>query len=243
MNDSATFTGSLTWVSHSTTLLVTPGGRRILVDGFVDSCPTTPARLKGDGLGALDAILVTHGHGDHLADVVAHQRRTGATVAGMVELMGWFGTQGIDEAKLVGFNKGGTIDAAPGVRATLVHAQHSSSAPDGTYVGEAAGFVVTLEDDYRIYFAGDTNVFGDMRIIRDLYRPDFAVLPIGGHFTMDPREAAMAVELLGVREVLGVHWGTFPPLTGTPAQLADLVSELDVVVHDVAPGGVVGGGA
>ncbi|MCW2960680.1 MAG: hydrolase [Thermoleophilia bacterium] len=237
------FSGTLTWVGHSTFLLITPGGRRILFDPFIEDNPTAGAQFRGDGVGEVDLILVSHGHGDHLGDVVAQQARTGAQVAGMVELLGWFGTQGVPADKRIAFNKGGTIEPFEGVRVTMVHAQHSSSAPDGTYVGEAAGFVVELEDGYRIYFAGDTNVFGDMRIIGELYMPDLAILPIGGHYTMDPREAAMAAELLGVPDVVGMHWGTFPPLTGTPQQLAALLSEVHVTVHELEPGDSLRGGA
>jgi L-ascorbate metabolism protein UlaG (beta-lactamase superfamily) len=229
------FDGTLTWVGHSCFLLETGQGTRVLFDPFVESGPTTPDSLKGDGLGELDLILVSHGHGDHNADVVAHQQRTGAIVAGMVELMGWFGGQGIPDDKRIDFNKGGTIETC-GLRITMVDAKHSSSAPDGTYVGEPAGFVVELENGYRIYFAGDTTVFGDMALIGELYAPDLALLPIGDHYTMGPREAAKALELLGTKDVIGMHWGTFPPLVGRPVQLRELVAPLGVSVHDLQPG-------
>jgi L-ascorbate metabolism protein UlaG (beta-lactamase superfamily) len=153
----------------------------------------------------------------------------------MVELMGWFGSKGIAQDKLIDFNKGGTIEVA-GLRVTMVDAKHSSSAPDGTYVGEPAGFVVELENGYRIYFAGDTTVFGDMALIGELYAPDLALLPIGDHYTMGPREAAKALELLGTKDVIGMHWGTFPPLVGRPVQLRELVAPLGVSVHDLQPG-------
>lgn len=228
-------TARITWIGHSTFLLQTGAGQRILLDCFVDSCPTAPVELTGANLGELDAILLTHGHADHVADVVAHQQRTGARVAGMVELMHWFtGTAGLAEDAAVEFNKGGTIDIA-GVQVTMTHAQHSSSTPDGTYAGEAAGLVVRLADGFTIYHAGDTNVFGDMALIRELYAPDLAILPIGGHYTMGPREAALAIDLLQVDQVIGCHWGTFPPLTGRPAQLAQLVPDT-VTVHQLEVG-------
>jgi L-ascorbate metabolism protein UlaG (beta-lactamase superfamily) len=230
-----TFEGRLTWVGHSTFLLETGTGERVLLEGFVDSCPTTPDALKGDGLGDLDLILVSHGHEDHVADVVAHQQRTGAKVAGMVELMGWFGRNGIDNEHLIDFNKGGTIEAA-GLRITMVDAKHSASAPDGSYAGEPAGFIIELANGYCIYFAGDTTVFGDMALIGELHAPDLAMLPIGGRYTMDPPLAAKAIHLLGVREVIGMHWGTFAPLTGHPAHLAKLVANHGVVVHELEPG-------
>jgi L-ascorbate metabolism protein UlaG (beta-lactamase superfamily) len=234
----AHFDGRLTWIGHSTFLLETGKGTRILLEGFVDSCPSTPGELKGDGLGDLDLILVSHAHGDHLADVATHQKRTGAKVAGMVELMGWFeAKQGIPGDALIDFNKGGTIEVA-GVRVTMVDAKHSSSTPDGTYAGEPAGFVIELENGYRIYHAGDTNVFGDMSLIGELYAPDLALLPIGDHYTMGPREAAKALELLGTKHVIGMHWGTFPPLVGRPTQLRELVAPVGGTVHELQPGEV-----
>ena len=220
----------ITWLGHSTFLIDTPGGKRVLVEAFVESNPRCPQPFHG--IDDLDLILVTHAHGDHAGDAVALAERSGAPVAGMVELMAWFESQGV--AQTIDFNKGGTIHVG-GISVTMTDAKHSTSTTDGTYAGEAAGFVITLEDGYRIYHAGDTSVFGDMRIIGELYRPDIAILPIGGHYTMDPVEAAYAVELLGVREVLGMHYGTYPPLKGTPAELRDLVLE-GVTVHELQPG-------
>lgn len=232
----ASFEGTLTWLGHSTFLLETGSGTRVLLEGWVDHNPATPDNFKGDGLGHIDLILVTHGHGDHVGDSVAIQERTGATIAGMVELMGWLAANGADEAKLIDFNKGGTIEAA-GLRVTMVDAKHSASAPDGSYAGEPAGFVIELENGYRIYHAGDTCVFGDMALIGELYAPDLALLPIGDHYTMDPRQAAKALELLGTKDVLGMHYGTFPPLVGRPAHLRELVAtQLDVSVHELQPG-------
>jgi L-ascorbate metabolism protein UlaG (beta-lactamase superfamily) len=233
----ATFKGKLTWVGHGTFLLETGSGTRVLLDAFVDSCPTTPDALKGEGLGSLDLILLTHAHGDHVADVASHQSRTGAKVAGMVELMDWLNQQGIDQDSTIDFNKGGTIEVA-GLRITMVDAKHSSSTVDGTYAGEPAGFVIELENGYRIYFAGDTTVFGDMQLIGELYAPDLALLPIGDHYTMGPREAAKALELLGTKDVIGMHWGTFPPLVGRPAALRELVAPHGVTVHELQPGEV-----
>ncbi|MCB0878890.1 MAG: metal-dependent hydrolase [Thermoleophilia bacterium] len=231
----AEFDGTLTWVGHSTFLLETGAGTRVLLEGFVDNCPTTPDSLKGDGLGDLDLILVTHGHVDHVADAAAHSARTGAPIAGMVELMGWFGRQGVPDDRRIDFNKGGTIEVA-GLRITMVDAKHSASAPDGSYAGEPAGFVIELENGYRIYHAGDTTVFGDMALIAELHAPDLALLPIGDHYTMSPRLAAKAVELLRVKHVIGMHWGTFPPLVGRPQQLKELVGASGVTVHELQPG-------
>ena len=139
--------------------------------------------------------------------------------------------QGVPDDKLVGFNKGGTVEIG-GAHVTMTHAFHSSSAPDGTYTGEPAGFVFHL-GDADVYIAGDTAVFGDMALIAELYSPTVAVLPIGDHFTMGPREAAKALELLGNPRCVPCHWGTFPILTGTPDALAALTP---AVVERIAPG-------
>jgi len=157
-------------------------------------------------------------------------------IVAQVELKGWLKGQGAQTDDLPGPNKGGTV-TAEGIKFTLTNAFHSSSADDGTYLGEAAGIVIELEDGKKIYFAGDTCVFGDMQLIGRIYAPDLAVLPIGGHFTMDPREAAVACELLGVKRVVPSHYGTFPLLAGTPDELKRLAAGVDV--QAIEPGGSV----
>jgi L-ascorbate metabolism protein UlaG (beta-lactamase superfamily) len=210
---------SLTWLGHASLRLDTADGKRIYIDPFL-SAPTTPESEKDPD--RADAIAVTHGHGDHVADVVPIHQKTGATVLGMIELMDWFTRNGVAEDKVISFNKGGTVEAA-GARFTLTHAFHSGSTPDGSYGGEPGGFVIDV-DGRRIYVAGDTNVFGDMALIARLYEPTVAVLPIGDWFTMGPKEAALALELLGNIRCLPYHWGTFPLLTGTPQALAELTT-------------------
>jgi L-ascorbate metabolism protein UlaG (beta-lactamase superfamily) len=222
---------SLTWLGHASFRLDTSDGKRSYVDPWL-SGPTTPDAEKSPE--RADAIAVTHGHGDHSSDVPKLQQQLGCPVLGMVELMAWYSKNGIDEASLIPFNKGGTVEVA-GVRFTMTNAFHSSSAPDLSYAGEAAGFVV-FADDARLYFAGDTTVFGDMALIARLYEPTVAVLPIGGHYTMSPKEAAVALELLGNPRCVPCHWGTFPQLTGTPAELAGLTS---AEVENIAPGDTV----
>ncbi len=133
-------------------------------------------------------------------------------------------------------NKGGTVEV-DGIKLTLTHAQHSSSTPDGTYAGESCGLIVELEDGFKLYFAGDTNVFGDMALIARIYEPEVAVLPIGDHYTMGPREAAVALELLGVKRCVPCHYGTFPILTGTPEQLRELAPGVEIDAPE--PGGSV----
>lgn len=228
--------GTVTWLGHATWLIETAAGTRILVDPFLVGNPACPSEFHD--VTDIDLILATHGHEDHIADLAAVAQRTGAGVGGQVELMAWLAaTQGVENT--TGFNKGGTARFG-GVAVTMVNAHHSSSmmSDEGQpiYLGEPAGFVLTLEDGFRIYIAGDTCVFGDMKIIGELYRPDLAILPIGGFYTMDPLEAAYAVRLLDVKHVLGSHYGTFPVLDGTPSQLRELVGH-GVTVHETTPGG------
>jgi len=225
---------TLTWLGHASFRMDTPGGKRVYIDPWFDNpkCPDSEKEPE-----RCDAIAVTHGHGDHLGSVVDLTKKFGPLpVVAMVELKSWLNDKGAKTDDLPGSNKGGTVKAE-GLEFTLVNAFHSSASDDGEYLGEAAGVVVKLEDERSIYFAGDTCVFGDMQLIARIYSTDVAVLPIGGHFTMDPREAAVAIELLGVQRVVPCHWGTFPLLTGTPDQLRELAS--GVQVDDVEPGGTV----
>jgi L-ascorbate metabolism protein UlaG (beta-lactamase superfamily) len=220
---------TLTWLGHASFRLDTDSGTRIYVDPWFGG-PTCPDDEKNPE--RADAVIVTHGHGDHASDAAELSQKTGAQVLGIVELGGWLSNNGVAEDKVIGFNKGGTVEAA-GVRVTLVNAFHSGSLPDGTYGGEPAGAVVRF-DGKSIYFAGDTCVFGDMALIARIYEPDVVVLPIGDHYTMGPEEAAVALELLGDPRCVPCHWGTFPLLTGTPAALRALTK---ATVEDVQPGG------
>jgi L-ascorbate metabolism protein UlaG (beta-lactamase superfamily) len=219
-------TASLTWLGHASFRLDSPAGKRLYVDPWL-SGPTVPEAEKEPE--RIDVIAVTHGHGDHAGEAAGLHERFGCFVVGMVELVGWLTGQGVAEDRAVGFNKGGTVEVE-GLRFTLTNAYHSSSAPDGTYTGEATGIVVRLEDGTTVYFAGDTCVFGDMRLIGELYEPTVAVLPVGDHYTMGPKEAAKALELLGVKRCIPCHWGTFPALQGRPEQLAELAPDVDVAL-------------
>jgi L-ascorbate metabolism protein UlaG (beta-lactamase superfamily) len=228
--------GTLTWLGHAAFMLASDRGRRIYVDPFLSGNPTTPDDEKEPD--RVDVICVTHGHGDHVGDAVElSQRFPEADVIAMVELKSWLGSKGANVGDLPGLNKGGTVEI-DGITYALVNAFHSSAAPDGTYVGEAAGLVVRLEEGRTIYFAGDTCVFGDMQLIGRLYSPSVAVLPIGDHFTMGPKEAAVALELLGAARCVPCHYGTFGLLTGTPEQLKELAPP-GVEIVDVEPGGTV----
>ena len=219
---------TLTWLGHASFRLDTDAGKRVYVDPWV-SGPTCPDAEKEPE--RADVIVVTHGHGDHSGDVIDLQRKLGCKVIGMVELMAWLSGKGLSEDDLVPFNKGGTVEIE-GIRFTMTNAFHSSSAPDLTYTGEPAGFVVRV-DGTSVYFAGDTCVFGDMQLIARLYQPQVAVLPIGDYFTMGPEEAALALELLGQPRCIPCHYGTFPALTGTPDRLAALTESL---VEKIDPG-------
>jgi L-ascorbate metabolism protein UlaG (beta-lactamase superfamily) len=225
---------SITWFGHSTFLIRTPGGRRLLFDPWFRDNPACPESLKRPP--KADVILVSHGHSDHMDDLVLAAREPGTAVVAIFELCEWLARKGIQH--VYPMNKGGSQELA-GLRVTMTDARHSSGYFEHgqmIYMGEAAGFVVRLEDGRAIYYAGDTCLFGDMRLIGELYKPDIAFLPIGDRFTMDPIAAAKACELLGVRQVVPMHWGTFPLLTGTPSALVPLVKRLGVEVLELRPG-------
>ena len=225
---------SLTWLGHASFRLDTAGGKRVYVDPWFDNPKCPDAEKDPD---RCDVIAVTHGHGDHVGSVVELSKKFGPLpIVAMVELKAWLKQQGAQTDDVPGPNKGGTVEAE-GIKFTLTNAFHSSASDDLTYLGEAAGIVVELENGTKVYFAGDTCVFGDMELIKRIYAPDVAVLPIGGHFTMDPREAAVAVELLGVKRVVPCHYGTFPLLAGTPDALRQQAPDVDV--EAVEPGGSV----
>jgi L-ascorbate metabolism protein UlaG (beta-lactamase superfamily) len=216
----------LTWLGHASFRFDSPGGKRVYVDPWLSGNPKCPDAEKEPE--RVDLIAITHGHGDHVGDAVELGQRFECPVIALVELREWLAGQGLPADMTQGPNKGGTVDV-DGIKITLTDANHSSSTNDGTYAGEPAGLVVELEDGFTLYFAGDTNVFGDMALIRRIYKPEVAVLPIGDHFTMGPREAAVALELLGVARCVPCHYGTFPLLTGTPDELRKLAPGVEVL--------------
>ena len=224
---------AITWFGHATFLLRTPGGKRVLFDPWLTGNPSCPEAMKKPP--KADLILVSHGHFDHIEDLLLCARDGGAVVVGIFELCDWLGRKGIQNTSPM--NKGGSQTVA-GLRVTMTDARHSSGYVDNgqmVYMGEPAGYVVTLEDGRSIYYSGDTCLFGDMRLIGEMYEPEIAFLPIGDRFTMDPAAAAKACEFLGVRQVVPMHWGTFPLLTGTPTELKTLVPR-GVEVLELKPG-------
>jgi L-ascorbate metabolism protein UlaG (beta-lactamase superfamily) len=224
---------TLTWLGHATFRFDTPGGKRVYIDPFLHGNPKCPESEQEPE--RVDVIALTHAHGDHLGDTVELAQKHGCTVIAPVELADWLQIKHSLE-NVLDPNKGGTVEAE-GIKFTLTNAHHSSSNNDLEYMGEPCGIVVEVEDGKKIYFAGDTCVFGDMQLIGRIYEPDLAVLPIGDHYTMGPREAAVALELLGVDRCVPCHYGTFPPLVGRPEQLRELAP--NVIVEDVEPGGSV----
>jgi len=221
--------GTLTWLGHASFRVDTPGGKRIYIDPFLNGNPKCPEGEQQPE--RVDMIGITHGHGDHVGDAIDLAKKHSCDVVAPVELADWLGQQGVE--KTHDPNKGGTV-AVDGVRFTLTNAFHSSSNNDGAYMGEPCGIVLEVEDGTKVYFAGDTCVFGDMQLIGRLYSPDVAVLPIGGHYTMDPREASVALELLGTKRCVPCHYGTFPVLKGTPQELKQLAPDVDVA--EIEPG-------
>jgi L-ascorbate metabolism protein UlaG (beta-lactamase superfamily) len=215
---------TLTWLGHAGFRL-DGSSKRVYIDPWLDN-PKFPESERN--IERIDVLALTHGHSDHSANVVELAKAHSATVVCMIEIGDWLEGQGIEAVH--GMNKGGTVDI-DGVRVTLTDARHSSSLPDGTYAGEPAGFVIDL-DGTRIYHAGDTCVFGDMQLIARLYEPEIAILPIGGYFTMDPKEAAVALELLGTKRCVPCHYGTFPALSGTPDELRKLAPGIEIIAPE-----------
>lgn len=217
----------LTWLGHATFRIETPGGTTVLVDPWVMGNPLCPESEKN--VKKVDTMLCTHGHFDHIGDAVEIAKKHNPKVVGIFELCSWMGSKGVKQAAPM--NKGGTQTVGD-IKVTMVHAVHSCGITDGdkiVYGGEACGYVIEFANGLKIYHAGDTNVFSDMQIIRELYAPEIALLPIGDHFTMGPREAAYACKLLQPKTVIPMHFGTFPALTGTPAELQKLVPQVEVV--------------
>jgi len=225
---------NVTWYGHSAFLLESPAGTKVLIDPWLENPKSPPNAVREVGA---DLILVTHGHNDHIGNTAQIAGRTGAMVIAIHEVALYLRRKGV--AKIQGMNKGGSVEFS-NIKITMVDAKHSGDIDvDDVPVagGEAAGYVIEFENGYKAYHAGDTGPFLDMKLINELYKPQLAMLPIGDLFTMGPREAAYACKLLKPKVVIGMHYGTFPPLTGTPEQLKKyLPAPMRKMVRTLTPG-------
>jgi len=237
------------WLGQATTRLTSPSGKVIVIDPFLVNNPKTPSTYKNlDALGQVDLILITHGHGDHTGDVRELAKRTGAKVygpAGLIATMIDLGWVGPDQG--VRFGKGGKVNPlGPQITITQTRAEHSSEVTvtdpatkkTTTYPGgEPAGFIIEFENGFKFYHMGDTGLFGDMRFIADYYKPDLIMIPIGGQFVMDPKDAAYATrEMLKPKYAIPIHYGTFPALKGTPQEYQTALGQTSTQVFPISPG-------
>src|SRR5579863_8794085 len=223
----------ITWLGHGTFLFHLSSGQAILMDPWTEGNPSYP---KGFEITRVDTICISHGHFDHIHDAVPLAQKFEPEVVGIFEACHWLESKGVKNTRPM--NKGGSQKVGE-LTVTMTHAVHSCGILDGdqiVYGGEAAGYVLRLPDGRSAYFAGDTNVFTDMQLIGELYHPELAFLPIGDLFTMSPHEAAVACRLLKTKQVIPMHFGTFPALTGRPAELADKIAGLDTKVWALEPG-------
>jgi len=237
------------WLGQSSTKITSPSGKVIMIDPFMTQNSTTPPQYKNlDSLGKIDVILVTHGHGDHTGDLAELVKRTGAPVYGSGGLIralvdaGW-----VPADKAVSFGKSGTVTpVGPQIRITQTNAEHTSEItvvdPDtkksrSYSAGEPTGFVVELENGFKIYHMGDTGLFGDMKLIGEYYKPDLIMIPIGGHFTMDPKDAAYATnQLIKPKYAIPFHYATFPVLKGTPKEYQAALGQTTTQVFPISQG-------
>ena len=227
---------SITWLGHATVLITTPKGTTILIDPFIEHNPKYPKGYKLPD--KIDLLLLTHGHMDHIADAIPVAKKHGPTAIGMVEVIGWLQSKGLADNQGIGMNIGGSHKHAD-VTVSLTEARHSSGISDGdttVYGGEPSGLIVAIDNGPTLYHAGDTTVFSDMKLIGELYHPDLVMLPIGDHYTMGPRLAAVAAKYLGAKTVLPIHWGTFPPLIGRPDALEKELAGSGIAVIHTDPG-------
>lgn len=243
------------WLGHATTRITSTTGKVIVIDPFLTKNPKAPAEYRNlNALGKVDLILVTHGHGDHVGDLQELARLSGATVVTNWEMgLNMISLGMLDADKVIAMNKGGTVTPiGRGIKIHMVPAEHSAAidlqamglewepgSPSQLFMGASVGYVVELENGFTIYHTGDTGVFGDMALINTFYAPDLALVSIGGYYTMDPEGAAYAVrELIKPKQVIPIHYGTFPVINRTPAEFKEALGDSPVEVLDVNPGQV-----
>ncbi len=227
----------ITWLGHASVRITTPSGKVLLIDPWLSTNPKCPEQMRSPD--RVDIILLTHAHSDHMGDTIELARKHHSRVLAIFETATWLESHGLTTEQVQGMGKGGTARVGD-VEVTMVNAIHSNSIEDEgklVYGGEPAGLIVRLPGGFTIYHAGDTDVFGDMKIIGELYSPELVMLPIGDHYTMGPRQAALAVRLLRAHHVLPIHYGTFPALTGTPEALRELTRDVaGLEIHALQPG-------
>ena len=237
------------WLGQTSMKVTTPGGKVIVIDPFLTNNPKTPPEYKNlDALGKVDLILVSHGHMDHSADAPALAKKNNVPVYGPAGLNQVWITLGVlPPALSVRFGKGGTITPlGPDIKITATHAEHSSeivwknpeTGKDESHIGgEPVGFILELENGFKIYHMGDTGLFGDMKFIGEYYKPDLIIVPVGGHFVMSPKDAAYATrEWLKPKYALPVHYATFPELKGTPEEYVQALGTSSTKVFPIKPG-------
>jgi L-ascorbate metabolism protein UlaG (beta-lactamase superfamily) len=242
---------TLQWFGQSAFKITSPGGKVVLIDPFITGNPKTPPEHKDLAkLGKIDLVLVTHAHGDHVGDGPALAKTHQVPLYGPPGLNDTLVALGeLPKELSPRFNKGGTIQPfGDGIRITMTRAEHSSeyrwtnpeTGRQEIHVGgEPAGFIIELENGFKIYHMGDTGLFGDLVFIAAYYRPDLVLMPIGGHFVMDPRDAAFATrEYLKPRFVIPMHYGTNPMLKGTPEEYRQALGETETRVISLDPGGI-----
>ena len=238
----------LLWYSQAAFKLTTPGGKVIMMDPWIMGAPLTPPELKNlDAVGKVDFILVTHGHGDHLGDAMELSKKNDVPMLAPAGLNQTLLTLGLMPNKLVPrMNKSGTLEPFPGVKITMVRAEHSSemvlkdptTGKDTTYqAGEPVGFIIELENGFKIYHMGDTGLFGDLKLIGEYYKPDLVLVPIGGHFVLNPKDAAYAMkEMVKPKMAWPMHYASNPMLRGTPAQFKEAMGQTSIQIIDAKPG-------
>ena len=236
------------WLGQSAFRITTPAGKVIVTDPWLIKNPLTPAQYKNlDNLGKVDLLLVTHGHGDHIADAPALAKKNNIALWGPGDLNMALTTLGVlPPAQLPRFAKSGRIAPLAGIKVTAVHAEHSSvyvwhnpaTDKDETHPGgDPVGYIIELENGFKIWHMGDTGMFGDMKLIAEYYKPDLVLVPIGGHFTMDPADAAyMLRELIKPKFAIPMHYGANPLGKGTPQELIQALGSAQVKVLALKPG-------